>query len=895
MFMQEKYSLKVIQNGQTQTAHVVRSGAGAQGQALVLTAEQAARYQLINMVTLSSPAKLLLKKKGHDLHLALPGSDVDMPDIVIKDYYAVDGNRLQGLAQNGEWMVYDTATLLASPAQLLSKETDRKTDDHSTAVALANPPVALLTSFDSPMGLAGIGAGVAVVGASGGGEDGGSSPSDQSPGSFEVFNNYAKADTTGKVTAPTKANYVAVGVTLPSLGNDVKEADVLDALNRVVNRQDKTQVVTQTQLQALADALKSSYSVILAKANGATAEDTSARLPTVSDYANVGVTLGTVGKPVELMNSVLVELSTTQVDSPTKLNNIATACDNLMKLAAGTTGASVTPADLLALGLKINNQNAGITSIQAKAFSDNLANLHTSLGKSGDVKNGDAVDTQSEVQALFSLQAMRSFNDDAAALDKKTQPAPGLSDYTNIGVKAYKNLTDTSDASRVNIDSLTFASGVNWQTTLNSALDTQVAGTALTKTVLQTMVDAYYKILREAGSTTTDTGVYLNEAANNPLADDYKAIGITQSDANKSALVTGKTLDLLNDAVGRSVATKVDTVAELQALQKAAENVMAVGAGSGGDGKATAGISYSSDNANAEWLQGFQALGVSGVTASNLAAVRKEIDMADNNSDGSAIDTVLELQEIVSMYLVNEYAVNDVVNPAPTLADYQAIMVKQGGKLTDVVTHDGSYLTAYNDAVKAKPTVANVDTFNEQQIKNMVLSFNTILNEADGDKTTDLTTTDPTKADFENVGLGNGVEVNLQPGVQAVLNDANLVKLFADVVGAKIKDQVNSIKELNDLAVILSRIDQLVDQTPTANSAQKDDTNYNNIIGGRLTVKDFQDLGLDTSYLTNVSGTVQNNRINSVMDKLIALNDTSAIDNLLQMQSYINSTSGINA
>ncbi len=635
--MQEKYSLKVIQNGQTQTAHVVRSGAGAQGQALVLTAEQAARYQLINMVTLSSPAKLLLKKKGHDLHLALPGSDVDMPDIVIKDYYAVDGNRLQGLAQNGEWMVYDTATLLASPAQLLSKETDRKTDDHSTAVALANPPVALLTSFDSPMGLAGIGAGVAVVGASGGGEDGGSSPSDQSPGSFEVFNNYAKADTTGKVTAPTKANYVAVGVTLPSLGNDVKEADVLDALNRVVNRQDKTQVVTQTQLQALADALKSSYSVILAKANGATAEDTSARLPTVSDYANVGVTLGTVGKPVELMNSVLVELSTTQVDSPTKLNNIATACDNLMKLAAGTTGASVTPADLLALGLKINNQNAGITSIQAKAFSDNLANLHTSLGKSGDVKNGDAVDTQSEVQALFSLQAMRSFNDDAAALDKKTQPAPGLSDYTNIGVKAYKNLTDTSDASRVNIDSLTFASGVNWQTTLNSALDTQVAGTALTKTVLQTMVDAYYKILREAGSTTTDTGVYLNEAAKNPLADDYKAIGITQSDANKSALVTGKTLDLLNDAVGRSVATKVDTVAELQALQKAAENVMAVGAGTG-DGNASAGISYSSDNANAEWLQGFQALGVSGVTASNLAAVRKALDTADSSNDGAAID-----------------------------------------------------------------------------------------------------------------------------------------------------------------------------------------------------------------------------------------------------------------
>ena len=892
--MQEKFSFKVIQNGQTQTTHVVRTGAGVQGQALVLTAEQAARYQLINMVTLSSPAKLLLKKKGNDLHLALPGSDVDMPDIVIKDYYSVDGNRLQGLAQNGEWMVYDTATLLTSPAHVLSKETDRKTSDHSTAVALANPPVALLTSFDSPLGLAGIGAGVAIVGASGGGDGGGGSPSDQIQGNFDVFKNYAKADTTGKVTAPTKANYVAAGVTLPSLGTDVKEADVLDALNRVVNRQDKTQVVTQTQLQALADALKSSYTVILAKANGAVAEDLTARLPTSTDYANVGITLATVGKPLELMNSVLVELSTTQVDSPSKLSNIATACDNLMKLAAGTTGASVSQADLLALGLKINQQNAGITSVQAKALSDNLANLHTSLGKPGDVKNGDAVDTQSEVQALFSLQAMRSFNDDAAALDKKTQAAPGLSDYTNIGVKAYKNLIEKSDESRVSLDTLTFANGVQWQTTLNSALDTQVASTALTKTVLQTMVDAYYKILREAGSITTDTGVYVNDTANEPQAEDYTAIGVTQSDANKSALVAGKTLNLLNDAVGRSVATKVDTVAELQAVEKAAENVMAVGAGTG-NGNASAGISYSSDNANAEWLQGFQALGVSGVTASNLAAVRKAIDMADNNNDGSAIDTVLELQAIASFYRVNNYAANEEVNPSPTYDDYKAIVVKHGGKLTDVVTYDGSYLTAYNDAVKAKPTVANVDTFNEQQIKNMVLSFNTILNEADGDKTTDSTPTDPTKADFVNVGVGNGVEDNFEPGIQAVLNDANLVKLFADVVGAKSKDQVNSIKELNELAVILSRIEQLVDQTPTANSAQKDDTNYNNIIGGRLTVKDFQDLGLDTSYLTNVSGTVQNNRINSVMDKFIALNDTSAIDNLLQLQSYINSTSGINA
>ena len=40
--MEEKYSLKVIQNGQTTLARQVRSGAGANGQALVVKAQDAA-------------------------------------------------------------------------------------------------------------------------------------------------------------------------------------------------------------------------------------------------------------------------------------------------------------------------------------------------------------------------------------------------------------------------------------------------------------------------------------------------------------------------------------------------------------------------------------------------------------------------------------------------------------------------------------------------------------------------------------------------------------------------------------------------------------------------------------------------------------------------------------
>ena len=113
--MESKYSFKVIQGGQTKLARVVRSGSGVTGQALVVEAEEGVRYQLINLVTLSSAAKLQMKKKGDDLWVALPEGDPDSPDIVIKGYFAVAGGQFQGLSQSGEWMVYDTTALVPKP------------------------------------------------------------------------------------------------------------------------------------------------------------------------------------------------------------------------------------------------------------------------------------------------------------------------------------------------------------------------------------------------------------------------------------------------------------------------------------------------------------------------------------------------------------------------------------------------------------------------------------------------------------------------------------------------------------------------------------------------------------------------------------------------------------
>ena len=883
--MEEKYSLKVIQNGQTTLARQVRSGAGANGQALVVKSQDAAAtYQLVNPVTLTSPAKLQFKRKGDDLQVSLPGGDSDMPDLVIQNYFAVEGNAVKGVSQNGEWMAYDTSVFVPKPVAPGDKPVKALNPDSPAAVALGEAPLSALVKFDTPLGLAAIGGGVLALGTmgkgggSGGGGSGTPTPTNNTD-ALSVIKSYAGAAT--GTAEPTTAQYTAAGVTLPTV-DGVSAANVLTALNRVVSGKQAADVASKAQLQALADALKTSWAVIIAEANGSTADATPDSAPTAADYLNVGVTVGSTTKALALMNSALGQLSSSSVITAAGIKDLATAADNVMKVAAGTSGASVSKTDLLNLGLKLNGANSGITTEQATAFTANLANLKTSLGKTDALNTGEAVDTYDELQALFSLQVLRSYNDDTATT--KTQPAPGVADFTNIGVKAYASLSDTADASRVALDYTKFglSSDSALAATLNSALDNQASGTALTKTVLQNMVDSYYKVLKEAGTTVSSTGSYVNDSTNNPTYSDYNNLGITHSSGAKAALTATDTslLSLLNDVVGRANVSAVDTATELQALEKAAENILAIGAGSG-TGTTTTGVTYTAD---ADWLSGFSLLGVTGVTAANLAAIKTAIDTKDSNNTGDAIDTAQELQAIVSLYRINDYADNNNTNPLPTLADYQAVLLGQSGKLTDAVNAN---LSAYNSVVLNTPDGANHNTFTDAQIKSMVLSYNTILNFADGSSTSYLNPA-PTQSDFTNIGVGNGLSTGLKTSVTTMLGVTEYANLLADVIGGKNTSQVNTVSQLNDLATIIERISELEEKTST------DSNKYTSITGGPLSVEDFDKLGLDTSRLKDTSGTILQNSLNYIYDKLInvevgesAAHTKASFDSVLELNALI--------
>ena len=390
-------------------------------------------------------------------------------------------------------------------------------------------------------------------------------------------------------------------------------------------------------------------------------------------------------------------------------------------MTAAAGGAAPTLAQLQALGV------SGVSA-------DNLPAVVSAIEKTND--DGSEVSSAAQLQAVAS-QAITAANAALQVIRDYAQAnsgtVPTLSHYTQAGV------------SGVSADNLA---------SVNDALaSTSVQGASVDTTPkVQALVNAYKAILALAD------GVDNTATASNPVAMQYELIGVTG--VNNAAKAS-----LLGDAIDGKAAAAVGTVPQIQTLANAVAAVMSGAA----DGPAPT-------------LAQLLALGVSGVTSDNLKAVQDKI--ASTANDGSGVDTLVELQNVVNsaqngaqaaLNVIRAYAQNN-GGTAPTEEDY----VNAG---VTGVTADN--IVRINSAL-ASPAVVGLNVDTSAKVQALVNASQAIFGLADGENNT---------ATADNPGMGAYGLI----GVTGV-DSAVKASLLGDVLDTQAATAVPTVVEVQLLA-----------------------------------------------------------------------------------------------
>ena len=450
---------------------------------------------------------------------------------------------------------------------------------------------------------------------------------------------------------------------------------------------------------------------------------------------------------------------------------------------------------------------AGITDVNAQNL-ESLAAILTSVTTLAQLQ--DEV-TSAVASTLDRIKAAAENND-------ATNADPRLEDYAAAGV--------------VGVDAANLGA-------INDALNSAYVTGALadTREKVQAVVEAYRAILAEANGVAADKDI-------DPTAAQYTAIGVTGVSSAEKASLLSDIIDVKKLMVG-----DVDTVAEVQAL---ANRVTTVMAGQGVVADYTAiGVNGVADGAQADLLADvikskapdqvdtvaeiqaladavaavvmgaaggtgptkvqLEALGIVGVTDSNLATVSANI--ANTNDDGSGINTIVEIQALVNSVALDattQTAVDKIRAEAadansvdPELADYAAAGVSG-------VTADN--LAAINDALDSDHvTAALADTTPEVQI--IVDAYKAILAEANGSSAD--AGSDPSAAQYTAIGV-TGIDT------------APKASLLSDIIDVKNLDAaaVDTVAEVQALANAVTKVMAAADGRGNNNDNNPTATDY---------------------------------------------------------------------
>lgn len=931
--MNSKYTFRAIQQGQTQQNHVVSTGAGQSGQALVVQAAEGARYQLADLLTFTSPKKLQLKRQGQDLLVALPGNDVTNPDIVIKAYFSFKGLSLTGLADSGEPMVYDTT----SSGFSLTPSTPGVTPE---TLAVDKTSSATLASsggwFDSGWGLAAVGGGLAIAAVAG--KSGGDSGTNASLTKIITY----KGDQTKSV--PSVTDFTSAGV------NGVDASNITGILTLFP----KTQLPldSATSLQTLVD----SYKKVLAEANGSTADATPSADPTTTDYVNLmGATtpssISSKPQGLALLNDRVKALNATDADTYLEVKALADAVEVVGLLAqsdksttgtAGTTG-NITQAQLTLLGVDVTATSLTAVSDAIRANTDDLSTLNSTAKLKALVTayntilaeaNGTAADAtlvnptaadyaaigadigiaKTDAAALTRLNALvgnllsssvdtvDEINKLSATLDKiqtvsVLSTGTALTDAQKFSVDELKNLgltgftsSDTNNAALA----LSVSNAIRDKDPADvlagtgTGLKLQSDGTKIT--VDQTQLERLQSVVSQEvlKNYQVDT-VDSSKTTLVPTASDWSNLGVfsTRTDGSgKFDALSATQIAYLNTAMDKLAATEVNSTAKLQAIADAYGRLIQEANGSSADANASLN----------PVVADLSTVGVTGSATSGEGA-NLMLDIIANRTS-TDVDTVSELQAMADTVAkitqsAAQTATDTSINFTP--AELTAIGLR-GASLTSTSSNLTDFVAQVKDSAN-DGTGAN--SLAELQSFMSLAVVQAWARDVNNDNTVNpvvaKTAATPTAQDYKDIGVVRAVAKNATdgtagtiPGLMSIadinaVNDA--IDALVDNNIATITDNalINTLTKVQSIASsyfkILNEANGTANDYVTGNLIQNTDgtSTTNNSIDLNInpTQADYQAIG--------VSGSFDANRT-SLLNTVIAEKNFGQVDTVKEVQ-----------
>ena len=599
-------------------------------------------------------------------------------------------------------------------------------------------------------------------------------------------------------TSPSAAQYDALGITgIGGTNSDGTSQPTLAMINSVLNDADigSAQTATAAQVQAIVDA----YQAIVQSADGVANNDSAN--PTQAQYATLGVNGVDTAQETSLLGDVLdtanrngIATDATSVNTVAKLQALADAVQAVMDAAAGSTTLTKPQLDLL-----------GITGVTT----DNLVAVIAAINNTND--QGSGVSTLADLQTVVT-NAVGAASNALAVIQAyalaNSGTAPTAQNYLDAGV------TGVDGSSNGNLAAI------------NSALaSTDIVDTSVdTRAKIQTLVNAYNKILAEANGTTADA-----TPGSDPLVSDYAAIGAQIGAASTDA----DNLALLNNIISLKLPSDVNAVAQINELARIANLVQAIAADQ------TPSPSLSAND--------LLSIGVQGVTADNLDAIVRAI--AAKNNNGTDTDSLSELQTIAdtvvnAVGVISDYADLN-TGTAPTVQTYLDAGV------TGVSTGAGGNLASINSAL-ASLAVVGTSANTPAKIQTLVDAYVAILASADG---TDNNATAPSKAQYAAVGV---------TGIQSTSE----VSLMGDALDITQTTDANTVAKLQVLADAVHAVMQTAALDTTAGAT------------ALVTKAQLQLLG--------VTGVTDANLARVIKALVGTANDGSAVNTLATLQAVAN-------